>query len=841
MTSLLQDLRFGLRLLRRQPGFTAIAVLVLTVGIGVNTAAFSLVNALLLKPRAGGIDAELAGLFSRHRDRPNEYRAFSWADYVMLRERQDLFRSLTAHGFGLAGLKEGDQARRVFADIVSSNYFETFGVTLPLGRTFTADEERPGADIPVVIISDSLWRRMGAAPDVIGRTLEVNLRAFTIVGVTPRGFGGSMVMVTPEIWVPTGMYDVLSYDLRNAGRDVSLSNPELRELILVARLPPGATIDSLDAALGATASRMADDNPAANGDFTLELAPLSRLSVSTRPQVDDEMGAVAVMLISLASVVLLIASFNLANMLLARGQARRKELAIRLAIGGGRWRLVRQLLTESVLLAVIGGAGGVLLSWWATRLVFTTMPAVLPVSLAFESTPDARVLAASLAFSLVAAVCFGLGPAWRLARTEALPELKDQAGEIGAGRVWLRWLATRDVLVMGQLALTFVMLTVAGLFVRGAMEAADADPGFSLDRGVIVNVDASLGGYEPSRARAHYRELLATLRTVPGVEAAGFASHMPFGEFQSQTNVQLPGAPIRRGDPDADQLIAATTVSVSAGYFDTMGIPMIRGRDFTDAQAFAEGGEPIAIIDEVLARRLFGTEDPVGRQVQTLEDGQPVLVRVVGVAGGVRPDLFSEGPEPFFYSPFGQKYQSSIYLHARTGAPTAETEQAMLPAIGRSLRALDPALPLVSLETRPMFRERNLLLAVLRSGATLFAMFGLGALLLAAAGIYGVKSYLVSRRTREIGIRMALGADPRSVVALVLREGLVLSVVGIVVGIGLSVVTGALLRGMLFQGRALDGSVIAVAAGTLALALVAASWIPARRATRVAPTTALRA
>ncbi len=305
MTTLFQDLRFGARLLRRQPGFTLVAILVLTVGIGVNTAAFSFVNALLLKPRTGKIDHELVGVYSRHRQRPDDYRAFSWADYTWLRDRRDLFRSLTAHGFGLAGLKEGDVTRRVFADIVSANYFETFGVTLPLGRTFTEQEERPGADIPVLILSYGAWARLGAPTDIVGRQVEVNLRAFTVVGVAPQGFGGSLVLATPEIWVPTGMYETMAFEIRNEGRTVSLANPEFRELILVGRLQPGSGIASLATPLANISRLMADDHPAASKDYELQLAPLSRLSVSTRPQVDDQLTGVAAMLLSLAGVVTL--------------------------------------------------------------------------------------------------------------------------------------------------------------------------------------------------------------------------------------------------------------------------------------------------------------------------------------------------------------------------------------------------------------------------------------------------------------------------------------------------------------------------------------------------------
>ncbi|MEZ5316589.1 MAG: ADOP family duplicated permease [Vicinamibacterales bacterium] len=844
MSTFLQDVRFGLRLLRRQPGFSAIAVVVLALGIGVNTSAFSILNTLLLKPRTGHVDAELAGLYSRHRTRADAYRSFSWAEFAALRERTDLFRSLSAHGMGLLGLREGDATRRVFADIISANFFETFGVRPVLGRAFSREEEAPGADIPVVILSYGLWARMGGSPDVLGQTLTLNTRPFTVVGVAPRGFGGSMVMVTPEVWVPTGVYDSVTFDDRNEGQAVQLASPDYRGLIVVARLAPGATIASLAPGLDVVSRQMSEADPAGSADYELELAPLSRLSVSTRPQTDDELTSFMSVLLGLAAVVLLIASFNLANMVLARGRARSREFAIRSAIGGSRRRLVRQLLTEHLVLAGLGGAAGLGLSSLALRFLLVQMPAAMPISVAVDTTPDARVLGATAVFAALAVLMFGLGPAWRFARLDPMRELRDQTGD-ASSRTWLRWFSTRDALMTAQLALTFVMLTAAGLFVRGSMQAARTDPGFTLDRGLIANLDTTFVNDTPEQSRDFYARALDGLRALPGVTSAGLASHLPFGEFESATNVQRPGPPLHADAPGAaDGLVSATIASVSRDYFATMGIALVAGRDFTAAESASPGGEPVAIIDETLARKLFGTTNAVGELIQSsprTEGAAPPVLRVVGVVGGVRSDLFMREPGAFLYFPFGQQPTSNAYLHARTNAPSADAETAMLPGVRAMLAGLAARPPIVALETRPMFRERNLLLAVVRTGAAIFVAFGVAALFLAAVGVYGVKAYLVARRTREIGVRIALGAEPRDVVWMVLREGLVLVSVGLVIGAGLSVLTGLGMRAVTFQGQAFDLVVVAAAAVTLLAAMLLASWIPARRATRVAPTQALRA
>ena len=776
----------------------------------------------------------------RNRTHIGRFRIPNYAD---LRARTDIFDSLTAHSVSLSGLTEGGTTRRVFVDVVTANYFSTFGAPLARGREFTEAEERPGADLPVAILSYTAWQRLGGTDDALGRTVRLNGRSYTIVGVAAKGFGGSITLVTPELWVPTGVYDSVTNDFAREGLTTSFADRRHHNLIVVARLKPGASIESTAAAVTAAGAELEQAFPAENKNQALLLAPLSRLSISTAPRVDSEMTALMVALLSMSGLVLLIASFNLANMLLARGGARRKEFAIRLAIGGSRTRLVRQLLTEGFVLSLVGGAVGLLIGAWATKVLIATLVPLSPVTLTFDATPDARVALATLGFCMISTLVFGLFPAWKLARTDAVPELKDYAGEL-AGRRRSR-LSMPNLLVMAQLAASIVMLASAGVFLRSAIEAAKADPGFTFDRGVMIRVDSSLAGYDIARSKGVYGQLLERLRARPDVSAVGLATIMPFGEISSSQRVQRAGAPIDESDARAAaELVSAEFTSIGTDYFRALGLSMLGGRDFTMAEEAPESGARTAIIDEPLAKKLFADGgDPIGREIQyaSRQRGEPpIVLQIVGIAPGVRQDLFSVGPTPHLYVPFGREFKSGVYLHVRTTAASADAEAALLPSLRTTVTAVDANLPILSIETRPMFRDNNFELAVVRLGANIFVSFGAAALLLAAVGVYGVKAYVVSRRTREIGIRMALGATPRGVVWMVLTEGLGPSAAGIIGGLAMAVGAGALMKGMAYQGHSVDpimlGAVLVVMIGSILLA----SWLPARRATRIQPVKALR-
>ena len=564
---------------------------------------------------------------------------------------------------------------------------------------------------------------------------------------------------------------------------------------------------------------------------------LPRLSVSTSPRTDTGTGAASALLMGMAGLVLLISCLNLANMLLARGTARRKEIALRLAIGGSRWRIVRQLLTESSLIAIAGGAAGLLLAIWGTRLLVSTLVPVLPMVLTFDGRPDIRVLAATMGFCILSTIVAGLVPAWKVTRPDVLPDLKEQAADTAGGRR----LSMRNLLVIGQVALSLSLLTAAGLFARGAVKASVADPGFPLE-GVIANVSPSLAGYDEARGRTALRSILQRVRSTPGVQSAAFASAVPFGEISEGRQVQKAGTPpASPGQPEPGN--DATYTIIGADYFETLRLPVLRGRGFTALEEESSGGTRIAIVDEPLARRLFGADDPVGRRVQfASRNGRPVEeFEVVGVVAGVRDDMFDKTPEPHVYVPFGQNYRGGMIVHARLSTRSAAAEAAMVGTLRQEIRAADAGVPVIALKTLRQHREDGIMLWAVNTGAQLFAVFGGVALLLAVVGVYGVKSYLVSRRTREIGIRMALGATASDVLWLVLREGIVLTLSGVGVGLLLSWGIGRLLSGMLYEVSPLDPVVFAVAPLVLTVSALLASYVPARKATKVLPLTALRA
>ena len=812
-SSVRQDLRVGIRVLARDRMFTAVAVLVLAIGIGANSAAFSLVNALLLKPLAGHPAGQVVGLYNKDTAHPGSFRAFSYPEFLEIAARRDVFAAATAHNFAFVAVADGDHSRQVIVDMVSRGFFDVFGATLLRGRTFTGEEERPGVDADVAILSYAAWQRAGARDDAIGSAVHVNGRPMTVVGIATKGFGGSLALLAPELWVPISAYDRLANDFVREGTSTTLADRRTRMLVVDVQLQPKLTIATASPALQAVSAAIAAADPAVQHS-ELMLAPLTRLGVSTSPRTDSDLVSVTVALLSLSGIVLLIASLNLANMLLARGLARRKEFAIRLAIGGSRSRIIRQLLTEGLLLSAAGGVLGLAFAQWSTWALALKLAPYIPVSLTLDPAPDVRVVAATVAFALASALLFSLGPAWTVARRDSVPELRSQAGEMPVRSRF----GSRHFLVGGQLALSLVMLTAAGLFVETSLAAATANPGFTMDRGVITQVDASLDGRKPAEATALYARVLDRLRGRGDVVAAGMTSNFPFSSFSDQRDVRRTGAP-----HDTTSTESAEMVSVSSDYFRAVGLSMLRGRDF-DGSAMTNAGRHEAIIDTTLARHLFGDVDPVGQSIEydpTSHAAKATVLDVVGVVPGTGgPDGYDAGTIPHVYVPYAQDPRASVYFVVKTAAPTADAEAALLPLT--------------------MYRDRGIILAVVRTAARIFGAFGLGALILAAIGIYGVRTYVVSRRTREIGIRMALGATRANVLWLVTKEGLVVALVGLAAGVALSVPAAIGLRSVLLPATVSYGGVLTAALVVLLATSVTAGIVPVRRAVRIEPVKALR-
>ncbi|HYL76404.1 MAG TPA: ABC transporter permease [Bryobacteraceae bacterium] len=626
MGTLLHDLRYGLRMTRKRPGFAATAVIVLALGIGANSAVFSLVNAFLLKPLLIAHPEELVGCYSRDTHKPDSYRGFSYPNYVDLRGGNAVFSSLMAHNAALVGVGEGETTRRAFADLVSSNYFSGLGIPLYRGRSFTAEEERPGSGVTAAIVSYSFWKKSGADPELVGKTVRINARIFTVVGITPEGFSGTTAMISPEFYLPLGVYELVVNDFD--GRRLPLAERTNHSLILVGRLRPGMTERAADAQLAAVASRMEQAYPAENKDQTLIVRPLSRLSVSDRPQ-SDNLFAPAALLVCMAAVVLLIASLNVANMMLARGTARRKEIAVRLALGAARGNILRQLFTEGLILAALGGLAGLLIAYWSTDVLVHSMGRIAPIDLVYTAGPDARILAATMAFCLFSTLLFGLGPAWSLSKPDVISDIKGgERQESAPGR---RLFSRRNLLVMSQISLSLALLTAAGLFIRSSQKAAALQPGFRLDGEIVLEVDASLAGYDEAHGRQLYPALLDRLRSVPGVESASLAATVPFGMVSLGRGVE------RASDPAGAKAlqVSARYNIVSRDYFQTLGIAILRGRPFTASETGNGAKLAVAILDRTAADRLWPKGDAVGQRIRLIQDQREANAAEVEVVGVV--------------------------------------------------------------------------------------------------------------------------------------------------------------------------------------------------------------
>ncbi|MDO8681334.1 MAG: ABC transporter permease [Acidobacteriota bacterium] len=835
-----QDLRYSFRLLARHPGFTVTAVCVLALGIGVNAGIFGLINGMLLRPLPGAsADGELIGLYSHDRTTERSYRAFSFPDFTDIRSAGGPFRHLAAHNLAMVGVKKDNNVRQAFADVVGTGYFETLGVRPAIGRTFTLEEERPGSGLRSVIVSYRYWERTGFDRGILGHTVHINGQDYGVVGVAPEGFAGTTSIMGAEFWVPLGVHDEIENDF-DSREHRRLSDRQAYALIVIGRLKPGVTPPQAEQQLKAIAAANERAFPAENRNQDLVVRPLSRMSISTSPMDDSQLWSTVALLQALAGAVLLIACLNLANMMLAAGAARQKEIAIRLAVGSGRLAIVRQLMVHGMLLSLMGGVAGLLLASWSLQLAISSFSTVLPIAVVFSTAPDSRVVGATFLFCTLATVGFGLWPALRLARTDAVPALKDQAGEIG-GRLGGR-VTVRDALLAAQLALSLALLIVSGLFVRAASAGAEADPGFRLEPIVVAQVEPRLGGYDDARSRELRRASLERLRGVSGVEAASSSSVLPFGIISISAGVQREGPRLTHEDPEArGKLVEALQYVVGSDYFRTLGVTMLRGREFTPAEEAGPTGSQPVIIDAPLAARLFPDQDPVGRVLQFgAQSGTAAAhpMEIVGVAPGLRHDLFSSEFRPHIYLPSGGSNAAMLHLFVRTAAPGGA--DGIVPAIRNELMAVDSEMPLILVQSFAAMHEQSAAVWMLRAAARLFLTLGLAAGFVAVVGLYGVRSYMVSRRTREFGVRMAVGASPADILRLVMREAASTTTVGLAAGLAIGALLGLVMDRFLYQVSSFDPISFVSASAALTAASLAATLVAARRAARVSPMAALR-
>ena len=839
-----QDLRFSLRLLAKSPGFACAAITVLALGIGLNSGMFTLIYGIAFSPRPFPAPEQIVQVYTQDRQKPEQYRLFSFPLWRDLDARRDLFAGVLAFNHTIVGQQEGGETRRVFASLVSANYFSTLGVSLARGRTFTLDEERPGAAVPVVIVSYAQWRKTGFAADLVGRTLRINERTYTIIGIAPEGFSGTTMLFGPELFFPLGVFESLENFAIGEPRR-ALDQADSFNLFVAARLAPGVETATARAALNTYAANLERTYPVEFKDQTVTLGALPRLGTSSSPRSEAAVLAFCAVLMGLAGSVLLVVCLNLAGLLLARGQARRKEFAIRLALGASRAQIVRQLCVEGLLLATVGGGLGLIAAQAALGSIIASLEARLPLSLFNVSAGSWVVVFATAAICMLATLAFSLGPALKLSRADVLTDLKQQTGDDGAGprRAWWR---PRNLLVVTQIALSLGLLIIAGLFLRTAAGTATADHGFRADNTVVAEVDSSLGGLDEARSRELFRAAQERLAALPGVQSAAIGSIVPYGFISTGRSVRRDGPAL---SADAKPATAAEGRSfqgrwnsVGGDYFAVMGLPLKQGRPFSAAEVADPKAPRVVIIDETLARQLWPEGAALGQFVRFAGEGYGAIgaMQVVGIVGATRVDYFEDSPAGAVYVPFAQGFAHNVHFHVRPVIDTQAAALALVPQVRGALQAAAGGVPVFKVRTFKQHAETSMELWAVGLGSTLLTTFSTFAMFVAVVGIYSVRAYQVSRRTREIGIRMALGARPEAVQSLIFREGLATAAVGVGAGLVLGLGLNRLLGSVLFGVKAFDPVVLLAASALFLGAAALASWFPARRATRVSPTVALR-
>jgi predicted permease len=816
---MIADLRFAVRMLIKYPAFSIVAFLALVLGIGANTTVFGIINVLLLRPLPVGHSEGVVKVFTTDNHIPGN-QSTSYLNFQDYAKQNTAFSSMAAYTFAGMGMTRGSDTLNVGGLLVSGNYFDLLQVRPYLGRTFLPEEDATPNGHPVVVLGYSFWKKLGADRAIVGSPITLNGHSFTVIGVAPAAFTGVDVGFSPDLWVPISMHQWV-----RPGADFWFEMRRALLLNIIARLKPGVSMPEAQAQMRTIAKQLEQAYPDVNKERSIALMSLEAAKAQgiAGPNNENLARNVSLLLLIAAVSILLIACANVANLLLARATTRQREMAVRLALGAGRSRIIRQLLTESILLGVIGGAGGVLLAYCLGDVLVALLPPT-PFPIALNPQPDWRVLIFSFVVAVLSGVIFGLAPALQMARWNLTQGLRERAST-GGGAVTRFNL--RSLLVVAQIAVSLLLLIGSGLFLKSFYKAQAINPGFRTDNLDIVTINPVLAGYDSDRALRVVRAIVDQIRLDPRVVGADVNEWVPLGFGGEARTVVIDG----RDANDEHNRRFANYSPITPGYFETMGIQLLRGRNFTEQDA-EKNAAPVAIIDETMAKQFWPNEDALGRRFRFMIDKAPI--EVIGIARNSKATTLGETPIPMVYWPLKEITDTGITLFIHTtGAPGM-----MLSQIRRIVRDVDVHIPIIYEKT--IRDHMSIALWPSWMGAMLLGSLGLLAFILASMGVYGVMAYSVSQRTRELGIRMALGAQTSQVIQLVLRQGMLLAAIGL--GFGLFAAFGSTrLAGALLYGVNPSDPVIFVGVTSLlAFAAFAACYFPARRALKIDPVTALR-
>ncbi|HEX5422037.1 MAG TPA: ABC transporter permease [Candidatus Acidoferrales bacterium] len=818
MANFTQDVRFGLRVLVKSPGFTAVAVLSLGLGIGANTTIFTLVKAIFLHGVPIEDPGSVVALYSTAQSRKGpeqQYLPTPYMNAVDYRQQASSVFSGVAiviqNGMNLT--IGGGKPQQHFVELVNANFFDLLGVHPFLGRGFSPEEEN--SPRPVAVLSYALWNaHFGADRGVLGKTIRLDDQEYAVIGVMPRKFDAVGNLNSPDLWIPISMRDQALTGMVKG----FLYDRGFRLVTMVARLKPGVTARQAQVAVHDIGLQLEKAYPKQNGGRNEMVVPIAETTIP--PQYHSVFVLAGGMMMLIVGLVLLIACANVANLLLARATQRQREVAVRLALGASRSRLIRQLLTESFLLALLAGALGVLAAFWAKSVLVSFLPADVVAHLDFSI--DGRVLLYTLAMAVLATLLFGLVPALQASRTDRMAALKDRTGAPTGSS---RWYGLRGALVMVQVALSLVALVGAGLFIHSLRNAQKIDPGFEVKHELVTSIDLAPEHYQQPQAENFYRDVVQRLDTLPMVAASSLSDTAPFqGSFQRTTFTDG----VDPTDPRNGKLTPVEAVAPE--FFGAANIPLLRGRTFTDQDNATT--QDVAIVNQAAADTFWPGEDPIGKRLHFL--GETWVVNVVGEVKTTKYISLGEPPQAAIYFPLKQHYSPFVTLYVRTKGDPAQA----IASVRNTVHSMIPSVPLLRVETMGQLLVESL--TAPRMGAELLGAFGLIALVLAAIGTYGVMSYSVNQRSQEIGIRITLGAQPRDIVRLILGSGMAMVAIGIAFGLGFSVLLARGMNQLLYGIGSFDAPSFLITAAILMLVALAACYVPARRAMRVDPIVALR-